>query len=111
MKGIWIVIVCVLVVLVCVLALVFSKKKSKASTAKWDNTFPCKTLIYIDGMTCEHCASRVETAFLEKGNGGVKVNLEEKFVEIWSEEPLPQADASETIQNLGFIPVKFIIVK
>ncbi len=111
MEKLWIGIACVLILLVCALGFLLLKKKSGTKATKLDMKFPHKTLIYIDGMTCEHCAARVETAFLEKGNGGAKVNLEEKFVEIWSNGPLPQANASETIQNLGFIPVKFIVLK
>ncbi len=102
-----------IVVIVLIIALIFLRKNSgnSVSTAKLDAAYPHKTKIYIDGMSCEHCSSRVEAAFLEKGNGGAIVNLEEKYVEIWSENPLPQAEASETIQNLGFIPVKIMIEK
>ena len=105
------VILAVVVIVLIVLVLLRKNAGKSNRTEKLDAAFPHKTKIYIDGMSCEHCSSRVEAAFLEKGNGGAIVNLEGKYVEIWSENPLPQADASETIQNLGFIPVKFIIEK
>ncbi len=80
---------------------VFAYYKSKGQKKKG-----VKTLVYIDGMTCPHCAARVEKAFLEQGAKEAKVHLEEKYAEILAEAPLDEASAKETVETLGFTFVK-----
>ena len=68
-------------------------------------------MVYIEGMSCSHCSSRVEKAFNELGNCIATVNLEEKYAEVLSADPLPQADIEAMIQNLGFTPISFTVVQ
>lgn len=46
-----------------------------------------KTQVLVEGMHCEHCASRVKSE-LEKidGIGSVKVNINKKLVTIYSKK-------------------------
>lgn len=64
------------------------------------------TVIYIDGMSCGHCAARVEGVFNEMKGISAKVNLTEKCVHITSKNPIAEKDAFEKISALGFTPVK-----
>lgn len=61
--------------------------------------------LLINGMSCAHCAARVEKALGELGISA-KVNLAEKSVEIKSNEPFDQERIFAAISNIGFIPVK-----
>ncbi len=100
-----------LVILVLIYAVV-KLKKASAANAPLEPTaeFPHKTVILIDGMSCAHCTARLETALIEKGLKS-KVNLEEKNAEILSKTPLNQAEMSLLIQDLGFTPVHFSVLK
>ncbi len=100
----------VLVALVVVLCVVLSHKKNKSTAFNPSAEFPHKTVIYIDGMSCDHCSSRVQAAFSEKGYK-IRVNLAEKNAEILSKTPLNQAEASTTIQDLGFTPVQIVVTQ
>ena len=98
-----------IIALIIVCFLVFRKKNTSPAfepTAE----FPHKTVVYIDGMSCEHCSSRVQAAFSEKGYK-IKVNLEQKNAEVLSKEPLNQAEASTTVQDLGFTPVQISVIQ
>ncbi len=96
--------------IVVVLCVVLSRKKNKSAAFNTTAEFPYKTVIYIDGMSCEHCSSRVQAAFTEKGYK-VRVNLAEKNAEILSRVPLNQAEASTTVQDLGFTPVQISVIQ
>lgn len=61
--------------------------------------------IYIDGMSCAHCAARVEKA-LEEMNISAKVDLGKKCANIKSNEPFNEKNIFAAISNLGFTPVK-----
>lgn len=95
---------------VIVVGVVLLRKKKKSAAFNPTAEFPCKTVIYIDGMSCEHCSSRVQAAFAEKGYK-VKVNLADKNAEILSKAPLNQAEASTTVQDLGFTPVQIVVIQ
>ena len=99
----------VLIALIIAFVIVKCSKKTNGSLTP-NATFPHKTVIKIDGMSCSHCSARVEAAISEKGLKG-KVNLEQKCAEIISKSPLNQAEMSLMIQDLGFTPVQFIVEK
>ena len=100
----------VLIAAIIVLCVILARKKNANAAFNTTAEFPHKTLIYIDGMSCEHCSSRVSAAFTEKGYK-IRVNLEQKSAEILSKTPLNQAEASTTIQDLGFTPVQIIVMQ
>ncbi len=103
----FLVLVAAIAVILCVVLL---RKKNKSAAFNTSAEFPHKTVIYIDGMSCEHCSSRVQAAFVEKGYK-VRVNLEQKNAEILSKTPINQAEASTTIQDLGFTPVQIVVIQ
>jgi len=97
------------VIIAFIIAFVIVKCGKKSNNSLTPNaTFPHKTVIMIDGMSCGHCSARVEAAIAEKGLKG-KVNLEKKCAEVLSKTPLNQAEMSLMIQDLGFTPVQFIV--
>lgn len=104
-----VIVLAVIILAVILCAVLFGKKKASASFEPTVE-FPHKTVLYIDGMSCEHCSSRVQSAFTEKGFK-VRMNLEEKKAEILSKEPLNQALASTTVQDLGFTPVQISVIQ
>lgn len=64
------------------------------------------TKIYIDGMSCGHCAARVEGIFNEMKGVSAKVDLTEKCVHITSKNPIDEKNAFDKISSIGFTPVK-----
>ncbi|MGI6705667.1 MAG: heavy-metal-associated domain-containing protein [Clostridia bacterium] len=63
--------------------------------------------VYIEGMTCNHCAKHVEDALKEiDGVQSVKVDLKGKFAVIESAKPIEDASIKATIEDAGYEPVK-----
>lgn len=66
-----------------------------------------KRTIQVDGMSCMHCAKKIETALKEvKVVKSVKVLLEEKKVEIILREDVDNQIIESTIQDLGYKVIK-----
>lgn len=65
-----------------------------------------KVTVYIDGMSCMHCAGRVEAAFKKLPKTSAKVNLDKKCAEVTSKEVLSDDILKETVQKVGFTFVK-----
>lgn len=62
-----------------------------------------KTIIKVDGMSCKHCASKVENELLKIENiKRVKVNLETKEVTIVSKDILKIEDIERVIKELDY---------
>ncbi len=62
-----------------------------------------KTEIKVEGMHCNHCAGKVETAIKEiDGVKSVKVDLDTKTVEITSSVELDRALLIGAVQKAGF---------
>lgn len=63
--------------------------------------------IKVEGMSCMHCAKKVETALKEiKQVKSVKVILEEKIVEITLKEDIDIKILENTIEDLGYQVIK-----
>lgn len=63
--------------------------------------------IFIDGMSCGHCAARIEKSLLAlKGVQKVSVNLEGKFAEVDSAQDLDQKEVTKAIDEAGYHLVK-----
>jgi Cu+-exporting ATPase len=62
-----------------------------------------KTIVCIDGMSCEHCTNKVKNA-LEKIENikQVKVDLRKKQATILSEKSLDEKQLKEIIENLDY---------
>ena len=64
-----------------------------------------KITVYIDGMSCMHCASRVEKAFSEIGLSA-KVDLTQKCAYVKSKNEPDKETVFNKISALGFTPVR-----
>lgn len=62
-----------------------------------------KKIIKINGMSCEHCASRVEKALLNIENVlNVEVSVEEGYASVELKDDVDNYLLKETIENLGY---------
>ncbi len=66
-----------------------------------------KYKVYIDGMSCGHCSSRVEAGFNEYKEFSAKVNLEEKVAYLTSKRVVTEEEAKKIVEEIGFTFVKF----
>lgn len=71
-----------------------------------------KKIINIEGMSCEHCKSRVENALKAlEGADSVKVNLKNKTAAVSMKTEVSDSILEDTITELGFEPVKIELKK
>ena len=61
-----------------------------------------KKIIKVNGMHCDHCASKITNALLANNIDKVKVNLKKKEVTIYSKEEIDLELIKTTISNIGF---------
>lgn len=60
-------------------------------------------VIRVDGMSCKHCASRVETAIKELyKDSSVKIDLETKNVTIKSNSEIDVEKIKNVVNDLGY---------
>ena len=63
-----------------------------------------KQIIHVEGMHCEHCASRVEKALCSiEGVKSAKVNLEKKEAVVIAKGGVSEQDAKKAIEGIGFV--------
>jgi copper chaperone CopZ len=63
--------------------------------------------VFIDGMSCGHCAARIEKSLSElDGVVKVKVNLTGKFAELDTTKDLEEAKVLAAIDGAGYSLVK-----
>ncbi len=61
------------------------------------------TKVFIEGMTCNHCANHVEEALKEIGGiQSVKVDLKGKFAIIESAKPVDDASIKAAVEDAGY---------
>lgn len=59
--------------------------------------------VFIDGMSCGHCAARIEKSLATlDGVSSVKVNLAGKFAEIETAKELDEGAVNSAIDNAGY---------
>lgn len=115
------VVICVLLAAICVYAVFSYRKKLKGGCCgggdtevkiKPQNTakshYAHKSRIYIDGMTCNHCALRVKNAFNTQDGCCAKVHLRKKFAELRSERILSEEELRQILEPLGYTFVKSV---
>lgn len=57
----------------------------------------------VEGMSCMHCAKKVETALKEvKGVKSVKVSLENKIVEVTLKEDIATEVLKRAVEDAGY---------
>ena len=75
----------------------------KRRVADRDEThYPYTAVLTIDGMTCGHCAVRVENALNELNGVWAKVDLGEKTALVRMVQPLPEAALRQAIRGAGY---------
>lgn len=71
-----------------------------------------KKIITIDGMSCEHCKSSVESSLKAlEGADSVKVNLKNKTAVVSMKNEIADNVFENAITELGFKPVKIELKK
>ena len=71
-----------------------------------------KKIITIEGMHCEHCKKRVETALNEiTGIKNAKVDLKNKTATVNLKEEISDEIILNSVKELGFEPLKIEIKK
>ncbi len=66
-----------------------------------------KKIIKVEGMACDHCAKKIETALKEiKQVKSAKIRLEEKEVEVVLKEEIDNKILEDTIEDLGYQVIK-----
>ena len=64
--------------------------------------YPYTVVLTIDGMTCGHCAVRVENALNELNGVWAKVDLGGKTALVRMVQPLPEAVLRQAIRGAGY---------
>lgn len=112
--------VIIILIVIMLIALNSAKKKIKGGCCGGGNTvkikprdkvkshYKYKTTVYIDGMNCEHCKVRIENEFNCLPGVMAKVNLKNKYAEIFSKEPFSDTQISDTITKNGYVFVKSV---
>lgn len=63
--------------------------------------------VFIEGMSCGHCAARIEKALAQlEGVGSVHVNLAGKFAEVETTKDLEDQSVLSAIDSAGYQFVK-----
>lgn len=73
------------------------QKKLKAVVAK--------KVVMVEGMTCEHCKSRVERSIDDIDGAAAKVNLKKKEAVISLEKEISNEQIREAIEKSGYIVI------
>jgi copper chaperone len=58
--------------------------------------------VHIEGMSCKHCAMRVEKALKALGASAVTVNLDAKTASIQSPTELTDATIAQAVSDAGY---------
>ena len=56
----------------------------------------------VEGMTCEHCAQRIENAFSELDGVYARVRLAKKNADIYSQAPLEESTIRRVVAQAGY---------
>lgn len=62
-----------------------------------------KTIIIVEGMSCEHCVNKVKNAIYKINDvKKVKINLSKKMITVFSGKKIDKNKLKEQIQNLDY---------
>lgn len=115
------VIIIIVLLILIIIALNSAKKRLKGGccgsgggtikikpTDRNKSHYPHKSLVYIDGMTCEHCQTRIENAFNSMPDCFATVNLKKKYAQVLSKSELNEKQISDLITEKGYTFVKLV---
>lgn len=67
-----------------------------------------KTIVFIEGMSCNHCSNRVKNALSELVSGSVDVDLSSNSATVISDDRLDAVAIKEAIADAGYEVVNII---
>lgn len=70
--------------------------------------YPYKTTIYIEGMTCDGCKTRVENAFNGMADTYAKVNLKAKCADVYTKNYPNKNEMKDAVERLGYDCTKIL---
>ena len=108
-------IICIIIIVIGACAILSCKKKLKSgcccngccdikiAPSDTDTShYAYKSIILIDGLTCQHCAVTIENAFNRREGYMAKVNLRKNQAELWSKEIADADDIRRTLSVMGY---------
>ena len=114
------VIIAVVFILIVYLAVRGSRKKVKGGCCgvgggvekieaadKNTSHYKYKSTVYIDGMTCEHCKTRVENSFNSEPECLAKVDLGKKCAEVWTNRVLTEEEVEKIVKKYGYDMISY----
>lgn len=113
MENLSTIIICAVLALICVYAAASYKKKLKSGCCGGGDIkikpadkniahYPYAVTVYIDGMTCEHCRTRVENAFNSTGEYFAKVNLKRRCAQLSSKRQIDEREIRDIVCRAGY---------
>lgn len=115
------IIIAVILVAVLIFALIGAKKRLKGGCCSGGSNvkikpsdknikhYPYKAVVCIEGMSCDQCKNRVESAFNAKNGCFARVNLKKGCAEIFGKEKLSKEEIENTVKKEGYIPTKVVL--
>lgn len=113
------VIICLIIAAVCINAVRSYVKKLKNGCCgggdseikikpadKNTANYAYKAKVFIDGMTCNHCKTRVENAFNQTDGFLAKVNLKKNYAELFSKSEPNLSEIKKIVERSGYTFIK-----
>ena len=67
-----------------------------------EEMYPWSVQLMIEGMHCEHCAKRLESAFQKQGKMKAEVNFKNKIATIYAQEMIENEVIHQIVQQAGY---------
>ncbi len=77
-------------------------EKRRKSSDEDKSHYPYVYELSIEGMSCKNCAVHVENAFHANEGFLAKVNLKKKTAQVWTKEPVGEAEFRRIIARAGY---------
>lgn len=67
-----------------------------------EEMYPWSVQLMIEGMHCEHCAKRLESAFQKQGKMKAEVNFKNKIATIYAQDRIENEVVHQIVQQAGY---------
>lgn len=112
MENLSTIIICGILVVICILSVISYAKKLKGGCCGGGDTneshYPHRSVIYIDGMTCNHCKMRVENALNNLDDSYAKVNLKKQCATLLTKKNADDSAIRTAIERAGYTYIKTV---
>lgn len=121
MENLSTIIICGILAVICILSVISYAKKLKGGCCgggdtevkiKPDDTnenhYPHRSVIYIDGMICNHCKMRVENALNNLDGSYAKVNLKKQCATLLTKQNADENAIRTAIERAGYTYIKTV---